>query len=72
MPRSFARPFEDCRRDLERIVQQRQLTQTPEPDLSRGAVRFAAEAMLASLQGDELPEAIMQRALLIAGTMVRG
>ena len=68
-----------CRRDpylVERDLATWRQRQFPAldliPDLSRGEVRFAVEALVATTHGEKLPESIMERALSIASVMARG
>ena len=42
------------------------------PDLSRGEIRLAAEALLATLDCRRPPEPVMDRALAIAQVMAHG
>lgn len=42
------------------------------PDLSRGEIRFAAEALLAVVRGGSLPPPAFSRALEIADVMAKG
>lgn len=75
MPRCHYRPAVDCERDLTAYrLQHPETFAAPEApvDLSRGHIRFAAEAMLAAINGDGIPEEAMMRALAIAETMARG
>ena len=64
MARTAARPFEDCRRDLEHIADDRQLFAQPEPetDPRRGEVRFAAEVAIAEMRRETVPIFAHERA----------
>jgi len=42
------------------------------PDLRRGEIRFANEALLAALEGKAIPAQFLLRAMIIARTLAEG
>lgn len=74
MHRRRYRPAIDCCRDLDAYRQSNPdlfPPAAPSGDLSRGHIRFAAEAMLAIINGEAIEEENAMRALSIAEILAR-